>query len=53
MRIEPIYTTYNIRTLLAYLNNSNYLEALEAESIILKIIEVRINILINLEISNH
>ena len=53
MRIKAIYITYNIRTLLTYSSNSNYLEIFEIKSIILKIIEIRINILINLEILNH
>ena len=44
MRIEAIYIIYNIRTLLTYSNNFNYLETFEIKSIILKIIEIRINI---------
>ena len=53
MRIEVIYITYNTYTLLTYSSNSNYLETLEAKSITLKIIEIRINISIDLETSNH
>ena len=53
MRIKAIYITYNTRALLAYSNNSNYFEAFEIKSIILKVIEIRINIFINLEILNH
>ena len=53
MRIEAIYTTYDIYKLLTHPSNSNYLEALEIEPTILKIIKIRINISINLEISNY
>ena len=53
MRIEAIYIIYNTYTLLAYSSNFNYLETFEAKSIILKIIEVRINISIDLEILNY
>ena len=53
MRIGPIYITYNTRTLLTHSSNSNYLEILKAKSTTLKIIEVRINTFINLEILNH
>ena len=53
MRIEAIYITYNIYTFLTYSSNFNYLETFEIESIILKIIEILINISINLEISNY
>ena len=53
MRIEAIYIIYNIYTLLAYSSNSNYLKISKIKSTILKIIEIRINISIDLEISNY
>ena len=53
MRIGPIYITYNTHTLLAHSSNSKCPKFSELNPQFLKVVEIRINISINPEISNY